>query len=133
MANNNFNLDNPIYFNSQNTAEFINRCDELGETIDRLILQIFSRLTDLFFIRRFLDKDYITTAITYTGSFHSVNFVNLLVSLFDFKITHFSYSDIQNLNKLNEIAKNDINKLNYVLHPPKLIQCSDINNFPDDF
>ena len=31
------------------------------------------------------------------------------------------------------IAKNDVAKLNYILHPQHLIQCSDISSFPNDF
>lgn len=122
-----------LYYNYTEFDEFVYKIDSLGGKIKRQILHIFGKLTDLFFIRRFLDKEYITNAITYTGSAHSINFIYLLVSLFDFKITHFSYSDINDLDKLNKIAKEDINLLNYVLHPQKLIQCIDMTDFPQDF
>ncbi len=122
-----------IYIDFEELDNFIYKCDNLNEDIQKKILFIFCRLTDLFFLRRFLDKDYITNAITYTGSAHSINFIHMLVSYFDFKITHYSYSDEKNINKLNNIAKNDIHLLDYILHPQHLIQCSNLENFPNDF
>ena len=134
IKNNNYNLDEHYGYGDYNTRmKFIYNCDDLAYSIDILLLKIFCKITDLFFLRRFLDKDYITNAITYTGFAHSVNYINILVSIFDFKITHFSYSDEKNIEKVNEIAKNDYDKLLYILSPPRLIQCSDISNFPNDF
>ena len=127
--NNSFNT----YNNYEELDKFVFNCNKLIEEIQKLILYIFLKLTDIFFIRRFLDKDYIMNAITYTGSAHSINYINILVSYFNFKITHFSYSEEKNLEKLNMIAKNDVSKLNYILHPQHLIQCSDISSFPNDF
>jgi hypothetical protein len=121
------------YINIEELDNFVFYCDKLIEEINYYILYIFSKLTDIYFIRRFLDKDYITNAITYTGSAHSINYINLLVSYFDFKITHYSYSEEKDLDKLNRIAKTDIKLLDYTLHPQQLIQCSDLSSFPNDF
>ena len=52
--------------------------------------RFFASLMDFYFLRRFLDKDYITNAIGYTGSYHSQNYIYYLVKYFDFKITHWS-------------------------------------------
>ena len=114
--------------------QFIYKLDDLADIVHTDIVYIFLKITDLFFLRRFLDKDYVTNAISYTGAAHSINYINFLVSNFDFKITHYSYSEETNLEKLNMIAKNDIYKLDFILHPQKLIQCSDLSSFPtDDF
>ena len=123
-----------LYFNRAEMNQFIYKLDNLNDNVQIEILYIFTKITDLFFLRRFLDKDYITNAISYTGAAHSINYINFLVSNFDFKITHFSYSEEKNLEKLNNIAKNDFHRLDYILHPQKLIQCSDLSSFPtDDF
>ena len=123
-----------LYYHVDDMRPFIYKLDYLSEDVHNDILYIFSKITDLFFLRRFLDKDYITNAISYTGAFHSINYINFLVSNFDFKITHYSYCEEKNLEKLNKIAKTDINKLQYILSPQKLIQCSDLSSFPtDDF
>jgi hypothetical protein len=123
-----------LYFNQADMDQFIYKIDKLAYTTHMEITYIFLKITDLFFLRRFLDKDYITNAISYTGAAHSINYINFLVANFDFKITHFSYSEEKNLEKLNKIAKNDISLLKYILNPQKLIQCSDLSSFPtDDF
>ena len=123
-----------LYFNRAVMNQFIYKLDNLNDNVQIEILYIFAKITDLFFLRRFLDKDYVTNAISYTGVAHSINYINFLVSNFDFKITHFSYSEEKNLEKLNNIAKNDLHRLDYILHPQKLIQCSDLSSFPtDDF
>ncbi len=123
-----------MYYNMNEMNKFIYNLDNISDIIHMKILYIFLKITDLFFLRRFLDKDYINCAISYTGAAHSINYINFLVANFDFKITHFSYSDERNLEKLNEIAKNDMNLLDYILHPQKLIQCSDLSSFPvNDF
>lgn len=94
-------------------------------------MHFFAKLTDVFFLRRFLDKDYITNGIAYTGSAHSINFIHVLINYFDFKITNVSYSKIPipQLNKKNISIKN----LESFLYPPVLHQCSDLSSFPQHF
>lgn len=95
---------------------------------------IFTRFMDIYFLRRFLDKEYITNAITYTGSYHSNVYIELLVKHFDFKITHVAYSQIPQLDKLNEKVKtSDLDDLARIFYPPIRSQCSDITHFPDNF
>lgn len=103
--------------------------------IDRMQLILFAQLTDLFFLRRFLDKDYITTAITYTGALHSVNYIHYLITKYNFKITHFSYASITDLPLLNQTIANikkvnEFIKLEQIFYPPTLIQCSNLSSFP---
>lgn len=91
----------------------------------------FAKLTDIFFLRRFLDKDYITNGIVYTGAAHSINYIYILINYFNFKITNVSYSKIpiNQLNKKNISIKN----LESFLYPPVLYQCSDLSSFPPNF
>ena len=56
--------------------------------LDKLIVDIYSLITDVYFLRRILDKDYITTILSYTGSAHSANIIYILVKYFDFTVTH---------------------------------------------
>lgn len=98
------------------------------------MVNFFTRFMDVYFLRRFLDKDYITNAIAYTGSYHSDVYINILVNDFNFKVTHFSYSKITDLNKLNiEIKKKSILELAELFLPPVFSQCSDISHFPKMF
>lgn len=94
----------------------------------------FTRFMDVYFLRRFLDKDYITNAITYTGSYHSAVYIEILSHDFNFKITHFSYAKIPELKKLNaEIKKRDAIALEEIFYPSTISQCSNLTNFPEDF
>lgn len=95
-------------------------------------------LMDLYFTRRFLDKDYIQTAVVYTGGYHTIDYIQILLTKFDFKITHFSYSLEKDINKLNEeLKKHDdiLDKREYErnFYPEYLTQCSDLSTFPKNF
>lgn len=112
---------------------------EIDKSIYRIFISsvsIFAKITDVYFLRRFLDKDYITNAIVYTGYGHSLNYINLLVSQFGFKVTHCSYNFMNDMEKLNKQIKKfmqpdpDISR--YFL-PPVLQQASDMSKFPDSF
>lgn len=95
----------------------------------------YARLMDIYFLRRFLDKDYITNGITYSGASHSICFIYVLVKFFDFKITHISYSSEKNLDdlakKIHNIDFGD--EIDGLFYPPTLNQCSDMSKFPDNF
>lgn len=71
------------------------------------IMHLFSFITDLYFLRRFVDKDYITHGIAYTGLSHSVNYLYLLVKYFNFDLKYFHYFNKKNEGKYSpEIIKN---------------------------
>ena len=113
---------------------------ELIYKINNISQNIFVVITDLFFIRRFLDKNYIKNGILYTGHYHLTNIMYLLVKYFNFKVTHvYNYTNINKINKyiLNTPFKNlnyidDINNEFLFLNSP-IIQCSNLFDFPDDF
>lgn len=92
---------------------------------------------NIYFLRRFLDKDYIRKAIMYGNGAYSNGCVWSLVKYFDFKITHASYSAIPDYDKLMETIKelsfDQTYELWYLLYPPNLQQCADVSKFPDSF
>ena len=104
------------------------------DEIYSICIHVSSIIVDSYFLRRFLDKDYITNGISYTGSAHSMVYLYILVKYFDFKITHTSYGkyDIATLNK--KIKENELGPEIYsCFMAPNLQQCSDITNFPIEF
>ncbi len=113
-------------------VDIVNRCEMLYSEC----IRVFARLTDVYFLRRFLDKDYITNGIVYSGASHSETYIKILVSDFNFKVTHYAYSTIPNIEDLNKEIKKlaDDNKdITFILNPTYLYQCSDITNFPEKF
>ena len=91
-------------------------------------------MMDLYFLRRFLDKDYVTNAIGYTGALHSTNYIFYLVKYFDFKITHWSYlrEDIKKV--YNIIKKSDnVHQIEMLFYTDYPYQCTDLSSFPSDF
>ncbi|AZL89840.1 hypothetical protein QKC54_gp0067 [Megavirus baoshan] len=105
-------------------------------TLDYVFVMFFARLMDIYFLRRFLDKKYITNAIVYTGMYHSIAYIQILVKNFDFKITHVSYSSIDNMEELNNLIKTinlTENEINEIFLQKMYTQCSDMTNFPDMF
>jgi hypothetical protein len=110
------------------------------------ILKFFSLFVDLYFIRRILDKDYINTILSYTGSAHAANIIYILVKYFDFTVTHIA-DQKQNENipdYINKLKNFDLkpfqnnNKLTKIIYPSSgvinvmsSIQCSDLSHFPE--
>lgn len=127
---------------------FVNYFLDKLDNLDDEIFGILCRLMDIYFLRRFLDKDYITNAITYTGASHSVFFISSLLNL-GFKITHVAnrqddnfghndkYIDKLHANILDvglEIGERETYKLMelfFNVENPK--QCSDLTYFPKKF
>lgn len=97
-------------------------------------LHAFVGLMDVYFLRRFLDKDYITNVVAYTGAMHSLNYIYYLVKYFGFKVTHYDYANpkISDYNK--EIKKSKSPRdLGFIFYPPILKQCTNLSNFPKNF
>uniref|UniRef100_A0A6C0LTI7 Uncharacterized protein n=1 Tax=viral metagenome TaxID=1070528 RepID=A0A6C0LTI7_9ZZZZ len=98
-------------------------------------MEVGMKLMDLYFMRRYLDKSYITNGIVYGGADHICNYVYSLIKDYDFEITNSSYMSAKNINELNK----NINKLkNYMdvrqyIFPNILRQCSDLEGFPSNF
>lgn len=112
-------------------TDIVNTCDTF---IYGRLLDIFAKFTDIYFLRRFLDKDYITNAIVYTGALHSNNYVHFLINEFDFRITHASYSKIDDMQELtNEIKKTTFDLTQELIYPEQFGQCSSMKGFPEEF
>jgi hypothetical protein len=125
-----------INFNDDTNNYIIIKIDKITE----LISYIGVLIIDLYFIRRFLDKDYINNVILYTGTFHLINISYLLVKYFDFKITHINYlhKTININNYISKLSNKDLMKNiyeleNILLNKNILYQCTNLFNFPDDF
>lgn len=117
---------------------------EIIKKIDiiRLIYFYLFELTDLYLIKRILDKNYIKKSIIYTGVAHLGTITYFLVKHFDFKITDLFYLDenIKDIQNFEILIKND--KLNlldmcdllvYYKKNNKINQCINLFNFPNNF
>nr|QBK88813.1 MAG: uncharacterized protein LCMiAC01_04950 [Mimivirus LCMiAC01] len=91
-------------------------------------------IMDVYLLRRFLDKDYITNGIVYSGAKHSTKYIYLLVKKFGFKITHASYlrKDIDSTMDVIKKSKNSID-FEHLFYRDILHQCSDMTSFPELF
>jgi len=122
----------PTYFLDERKYQRL--FEDKYKRLSQLNLETFSLIMDSYFMRRFCDKDYITTAISYTGAAHSVVYVNFLINQFDFKITHIAKSTepIDDLNKKLK-AKFDYLKFSRYFFPKTLLQCVNLSDFPEKF
>jgi len=111
-----------------------NITNKVESLIDERFVEFFARFTDIYFLRRFLDKDYITNAIVYSGALHSNTYIHILVNYFDFKITNASYSSIKDMDKLTNAIKNkSVMEIQPLILPERLVQCSNMDDFPQEF
>jgi hypothetical protein len=107
--------------------------------IKEYIMDIYVVTTDLNFIRRFLDKDYIKNTIIYTGLRHLSDISYILIKYFNFKLTNIYHqhdkidiskmNDIKNFKYLKKLDDNFYN-LDENMNP---IQCSNLLDFPNNF
>jgi hypothetical protein len=52
-----------------------------------IVFALYALITDVYFLRRFLDKDYIQNVLTYCGRNHALNYIFFLVKYCNFTIT----------------------------------------------
>lgn len=126
-----YNYFVPLAKTNKMTAYIVESINKLEE----FFLIEMASFMDCYFLRRFLDKDYITNVIAYTGALHSIIYIEFLVKEFGFKVTHASYSKISNINELNSEIKKSKNYINLkrLFYPPVFNQCSDLTHFPKHF
>ena len=126
-----FNYGLSAYTIRQMITDIVNKVESL---VEEKFIEFFARFTDIYFLRRFLDKDYITNAIVYSGALHSSTYISILVKSFNFKITHASYTKISDMNKLTaEVKKRSLMEMQDLVLPVKFQQCSDMTHFPEEF
>jgi hypothetical protein len=125
---NNYNLD-------RNTRlAFVKENIKMIDDILRYKINLYVYIMDLYFLRKFLDKDNITNVIGYTGILHTYNYIWILVKNFDFKITHSTNKDVS-IDEINTIIKNneyDVDNFTKII-PNELLQCIDMSSFPKYF
>ena len=94
-------------------------------------IDILLKTTDMFFLRRFLDKAYIEHAILYAGGFHCVHVLFLLIKYFNFRITHSFFCLLPHQEIMDMIRKQsstcDINLYLKYFYPTRLRQCINLN------
>lgn len=122
-------------------VEYIDFVDDIAKRIINIgdeNVALYANITDLFFLRRFLDKDYVDHTIIYTGAAHSINYIQHLLTKYNFKITNASYSFDRNIERLNEHLKKyddtaDRREYEKNFYAPTIFQCSNIKDFPENF
>jgi hypothetical protein len=108
----------------------------LCELVHNLTDVIFSKIINLYFLRRFLDKDYITNAIVYATHTAASDYILNLVSIFHFRITHVHYSTFKNMKDLEkEIRKRkELDEdCGDIFLPNEIYQCVELSHFPTNF
>lgn len=126
-------------YNTKNLKKIHNTMNNIYDIIHHTNYMIYVLLTDLYFLRRFVDKDYITNGITYTGSGHSLNYIYILIKEYDFKITHSNYMNIEESIIKNEMKNKKITfeeiMINFAkyFHPEYFNQCVNMSKFPKLF
>jgi len=124
---------------SEYLASLSYNVDVLQSKIIDKLTNLFSWLVDFYFMRRFLDKNYIVNSILYCGAYHSMRVTQYLIKKLGFKLTHIAYyntSIVKDKTLITDYIKNstlDNDNLFKLLFPKKPIQCSDISDFPDNF
>lgn len=98
-------------------------------TINSIIFdEFFVKITDIFFFRRILDKDYITNIVAYTGWLHSDNYLQVLVRDYGFRITHVTMRNMS-VERANAIAETT----GFGRTLDDYGQCVDMTHFPNRF
>lgn len=107
--------------------------DKLYYLYDQIVF-LFAKITDIYLLRRLLDKDYVTNSIIYSGEFHSAHYIYLLLKYFDFRITHIVFHADKSLKDLNtNIPKSNLREIGKFIYKDVLDQCVDITDFPENF
>jgi hypothetical protein len=104
---------------------------------DHLVMEGYGAIVDLFFLRRFLDKDYVQNGVVYTGMAHSETYVLTLIKYFGFSMTNAAYmnKDYTMIEANKAIAHSNYydSLVEKILSPPTVYQCSNVTHFPKNF
>ena len=129
------NLESSLFYSVKEEIELSSKIKLKFNEISTKLSVFFTTINDLYILRRFLDKDYITNAIVYTGNNHTANLMNILVNYFDFRITNIfstgSYKLNVDKNYIKNIYKNIFDFNLNTKHEKNLViqQCVDISKF----
>lgn len=109
----------------------------------KYIVPFFDQLMNIYFLRRLLDKKYITNSVIYLSENHAAICVNILINLFNFTLTNIANNknSISNINRLVKYFhpfqagihyQDIITTMNNILMN-NTIQCSNISKLPSNF
>lgn len=118
------------YYKSRlDNTDSVNELILFFNSLSDIITDIYTLYTDVYFLRRFLDKNYIQNAITYCGRQHAINYIYFLVKYCKFNITKIYNSNDLSIDyimdKINETY--DLRKVYnlFLKKGEKPIQCID--------
>jgi len=128
-------LNKHLKSNKVDNYNFIFSVFKKTNKLNMYIMYQFTNIVDIYLLRRILDKDYINNSIVYTGYYHFIDIMYILVNEFNFKITHSDKSDINKLKRL--LNRKEFNEIRDVLYKEisandTVIQCSNFKNFPQN-
>lgn len=98
-----------------------------------------SMLIDYYLLRKILDRNEIKNAVVYTGAYHTIHCIAILVRDFNFKITHISSNnssmEIEDIHKILKEAESnkELRDIFRKYFSNGRYQCSDISSFPPNF
>lgn len=124
------------YVDKSDTSHITCRLKNFVQKVSDYWVDTLVMLMDLYFIRRFIDKSYVRTGLLYSGCYHSINTILILVKHFGYEITHAHYSSLPLADLTKQIRQSVDNDPKFLiphLWPPKLSQCSSIEGFPLGF
>ena len=99
---------------------------------------VVNEISHIYFVRRYIEKDYITHGILYALDEASLKILYILINKFDFKITnifHIATSVDDFENKMKKTRYNDykFNEVAQIILPKEFSQCIDMKGFPKLF
>ena len=59
---------------------------------------MYSLFTDIYLLRRILDKNYVNKCIIYSGRQHSLNYIYFLIKYYSFEIVKIYHSEEKDIN-----------------------------------
>ncbi len=106
------------------------------EKIEVIIAKLGCVFMDCFFLRRLIEKDYISKSIVYTGAYHSSIYIWFLIKYYGYEIEDYEYINTELLNKNDPIGSlekiinksNNYDELFVYLVPKKFTQCVKIKD-----
>ncbi|AYV76021.1 MAG: hypothetical protein Terrestrivirus4_69 [Terrestrivirus sp.] len=117
--------------------DFMSKLNILVYEMEMMTVHVYALIVDLFFLRRFLDKDYVQNGIVYAGIAHSMSYIYMLIKYYDFKITNVSYlkegETIESATKKIKDQTVSNPNIDELFYPPSLYQCSNLSDYPKNF
>lgn len=141
-----YNQVTKMMINENNSYSYINKktldiMNRIYDNIDSLIEKckiIINELSYLYFIRRYIEKEYITHGVLYSSDEASLKILYMLINKFGFKITNISHintsiNDFENKMKKIQYKNYKFSELAQYILPKEFNQCINMEGFPKTF